>query len=135
MNDPIDTMARTAWGEARGEGDAGITAVCWVIKNRAARPGWWGKDIVGVCYARAQFSCWLPSDPNSSKIVAVTERDPVFARCLKIADDVFFGRVPDTTGGATFYHTLNCHPNWASAYRETVRIGHHIFYSDEKEVA
>jgi len=35
MSDPLDTMARTVWGEARGEGERGMEAIAWVIKNRA----------------------------------------------------------------------------------------------------
>ena len=42
----LDTLARTLWGEARGEGRAGMQAVANVIRNRAARPGWWGRSVV-----------------------------------------------------------------------------------------
>ena len=35
----IDYMARTAWGEARGEGTTGMQAVINVIMNRVAKRG------------------------------------------------------------------------------------------------
>lgn len=41
---------------ARARG--GELAVASVIANRAAKPGWWGRDIRSVCLAPAQFSCW-----------------------------------------------------------------------------
>ena len=40
MND-LDIMALTVWAEARGEPVDGQRAVAWVLRNRAAKPGWW----------------------------------------------------------------------------------------------
>ncbi|MGG6879769.1 UNVERIFIED_CONTAM: cell wall hydrolase, partial [Pseudomonas aeruginosa] len=31
----LDTLTKTIWGEARGEGREGMIAVAWVILNRA----------------------------------------------------------------------------------------------------
>ncbi|HJR27754.1 MAG TPA: cell wall hydrolase, partial [Pseudomonas sp.] len=62
-----DVLARTLWGEARGEGLPGQIAVAWAIRNRVndgkAR-SWWGEGYAGVCQAPYQFSCWNKSDPN-----------------------------------------------------------------------
>src|SRR3546814_13540556 len=65
----IDVLARTVWGEARGESVRGMEAVASVVVNRVrraiARGGyWWGNDVVGVCLRPCQFSCWADGDPN-----------------------------------------------------------------------
>jgi hypothetical protein len=47
-SDELRAMAATIWGEARGEPLDGKVAVGWVIRNRAANPGGWGRDIRGA---------------------------------------------------------------------------------------
>ncbi|AZD06253.1 Cell wall hydrolase [Pseudomonas chlororaphis] len=62
-----DLLARTLWGEARGEGLAGQIAVAWTIRNRVndgKAKSWWGEGYAGVCQAPYQFSCWNKNDPN-----------------------------------------------------------------------
>lgn len=47
-----DILARTLWGEARGEGLAGQIAVAWTIRNRVNEgraKSWWGEGYAGVC--------------------------------------------------------------------------------------
>jgi N-acetylmuramoyl-L-alanine amidase len=126
----IDILARTIWGEARGEPRLGQIAVAYTAKNRAARPGWWGHDIISVCQARDQFSCWRPTDPNRAKLLGVSRSDPVFVQTLKIAQKVMAGELPDPSFGATSYHNIDCHPVWADSLHVLARIGRHIFYSD-----
>ena len=48
QNQEIDTMARTIWGEARGEGTAGMVAVGNVILNRVAAGSWYGLSVSEV---------------------------------------------------------------------------------------
>ena len=55
-----DVLARTLWGEARGEGEDGMQAVANVICNRAAiaraKGGyWWGNDIIRCARSRINF--------------------------------------------------------------------------------
>jgi len=127
--DEIDIFARTVWGEARGEEELGKIAVAWVVKNRAADPKWWGHDVIGVCLKPYQFSCWLKSDPNRKKLLAVTEDDPVFADCKKICAAVLAGEIPDPTGGATSYYadTMVNPPRWAKQMYTLCKIGRHVF--------
>lgn len=61
----LDTLTKTIWGEARGEGREGMIAVAWVILNRASIGGWWGNSIETVCLKPWQFSCWNANDPNA----------------------------------------------------------------------
>jgi hypothetical protein len=57
-HDARRAMAATIWGEARSEPLAGRIAVGWVVRNRAADPGWWGKDVRTCCLSPAQFSAY-----------------------------------------------------------------------------
>ena len=126
--DAQEIMARTIWGEARGEGAAGMIAVACVILNRAARPGWWGHDVVSVCLKRRQFSCWNADDPNRSKLLAVGEDDPQYRLALDVARRALAGELQDPTGGATHYHVKNIMPYWARAEEPVATIGNHMFY-------
>lgn len=124
----LDVMARTLWGEARGESLEGKIGVAWVIKNRADKPSWWGKDITGVCKAPWQFSCWLPNDPNRAKLLAVKTTDEMFRECLFIVAGVLSGNIPDPTKGANHYHAKSIKPNWANGVEPTARLHNHVFY-------
>jgi N-acetylmuramoyl-L-alanine amidase len=134
--DAVDTLARTVWGEARGEGEAGMTAVAAVIRNRidlsAAHGGryWWGSDWIGVCRAKSQFSCWNPGDPNRAKLLAVDERDPAFRIAKQVAADAIAGRIADPTFGATSYKvtSLAWPYGWGHFRLPLVEIGKHAFY-------
>jgi hypothetical protein len=126
--DEVDIMARTIYGEARGEDSKGKAAVGWVIKNRATQGGWWGDDIKEVCLKPYQFSCWNPADPNRKIIGIVGNSDRVFAQCLAIATGVIRGEIPDPTSEANHYHTLSVKPFWSRGRTPTVTIGNHVFF-------
>ncbi|WP_419728640.1 3TM-type holin [Lichenicola sp.] len=124
-----DTFARTLWGEARGEGQAGMEAVANVICRRAAFPRWWGNDIRSVCLAPSQFSCWLPGDPNRPKLQAVDATDAAFATALDIAERAIAQTLVDRTNSADSYADLSsAHPIWANVARQTAMIGRHTFF-------
>jgi spore germination cell wall hydrolase CwlJ-like protein len=133
--DAVDVLARTIYGEARGESVRGQEAVAAVIVNRAAlaarRGGWWwGDDIASVCRKPYQFSCWNKGDPNRARIEAVGEGDPVFQTCLRIARRAVAGTLDDPTRGATHYHTKAVYPPWARGRAPCAEIGQHLFYND-----
>src|SRR5688572_17412765 len=86
----VDAMARTLYGEARGEPEAGQIAVAWVIRNRVTtdlrgdkKPDWWGEGVQGVCVNPSQFSCWRTDDPNRAKMLALREENDAMFRKLK----------------------------------------------------
>jgi N-acetylmuramoyl-L-alanine amidase len=130
----LDVMARTVWGEARGEGITGMQAVAHVIVNRviiAQKMGgyWWGNTILQVCQKPYQFSCWNKDDPNRRLVIAVNEEsDPLFATAKRTCSRVLLGFLPDITGGADHYHARNILPHWAQGQTPSARIGRHIFY-------
>lgn len=129
----VDVLARTLWGEARGEGGEGMEAVASVIMNRVwvsqKRGGyWWGNDVISVCQKPYQFSCWNRSDPNHRKLQDVTDKDIHFATALRIARRALAGTFPDNTGKATHYHERSVSPYWAKGEVPTRSIGRHVFY-------
>lgn len=130
--DPVDVLARTIWGEARGEGPGGMEAVASVILNRAARPRWWGRDICGVALRPWQFSCWNANDPNLPKMESVGTSDREFRAALVIAARAVAGDLPDSTNGADSYVDLRvARPAWAANRQPVAKIGNHTFFKVE----
>ena len=136
--DDLDTMARTVWGEARGEELLGQAAVAWTIINRvrAARKdrahfGWWGDAVADVCLAPSQFSCWLKTDPNLEKLRAAHIGQPSFARAFGICALVVAGDVADPTNGSTHYYADSIPPPaWTVVMQPRARIGAHSFFRE-----
>ena len=131
-----DILARTLWGEARGESLAGQIAVAWTIRNRVndgKAKSWWGEGYAGVCQKPYQFSCWNRNDPN---YIYLSGAKPIpfreFAQARIAADQVVAGKVPDPTGGATHYYatTMPKVPGWTVGARETLKLGRHVFFKD-----
>ncbi|MDV7341732.1 cell wall hydrolase [Terasakiella sp. A23] len=133
--DAIDTLARTLYGEARGEKVRGLEAVAAVIINRVEkaiqRGGyWWGADVENVCLRPWQFSCWNVNDPNREKILTIDGKNKIFATCCRIARRAVFGALKDPTKGATHYHRTGLLPAWARNQIPCAEVGHHVFYKD-----
>lgn len=133
----IDTLARTIWAEARGEGVAGMEAVAAVVMNRAGldlgndgKPDWWGEGVEAVCKKPWQFSCWNMDDPNRDKLFAVNDNDPWFRHALEIAGRAVAGSLADPTGGATHYvkDTWVERTAWTKGRAPVAKIGKHWFY-------
>lgn len=132
-NVTADILARTLWGEARGEGTAGMQAVANVVLNRvriAQERGkfWWGNTIIEVCQKPYQFSCWNRSDPSFRKLQAVDEKNLYFATALRLARRAMAGALEDLTDGATHYHADYVEPYWVRGQTPVKTIGRHIFY-------
>ena len=134
-------VAKTIYGEARGEGIRGMVAVACVIRNRVQHPRvrWWGTGWAGVCEAPFQFSCWNLNDPNRKFLQAIPEfgdwrRFPGFSNAMEIAREfvdppsVPDEPWPDITRGADHYHTVMVNPNWTGGRTVAAMFGTHIFY-------
>lgn len=131
----LDVLARTLWGEARGEGRVGMQAVANVIMNRyelavksTARARQFGSTVAGICQKKWQFSCWLPSDPNRAKMLSVTDADPQFKQAKEIATLALQGALADITGGADHYHTFAVSPAWSQGATAIASHGSHLFF-------
>lgn len=131
----IDALARTVWGEARGEGIEGMEAVACVIMNRLnvsiqERGFWWGNTIYEICRQPWQFSCWNEKDPNRPALLRATEETPHFMDAIDVAEDAALQFMPDPTHGATHYlnpHVLDIIPSWAKGEPLAI-IGKHYFF-------
>lgn len=127
----IEIMARTIWGEARGESYEGKVAIGWVIRNRASKsPKYnWSSKISQVCLQKFQFSCWNKNDSNLVKIKSVTTSDPTFKECLEIAKKVVAGELADISNGADHYYANYIRrPYWAIGETPVAKIGVHLFF-------
>lgn len=132
----VDILARTMYGEARGEGAAGMAAVGHVVFNRVDARSWWGRDVVGVCHKPWQFSCWNENDPNRARVLAVGGADPTFRRACDIAAALTEAQAAgqrsrdDPTDGATHYYAprIVARPRWAAGLHPCARIGGHDFF-------
>ena len=132
QDDDVLTLARTLYGEARGEGRAGMEAVASVVMNRV-RSARYPDSVSAVCLQRMQFSCWNPNDPNRKKIVRLAPgQDNAYDACLDVARRAFAAQIVDPTDGALHYHATSISPpKWVLAspsHVVTARIGGHIFY-------
>ncbi|RJX81247.1 cell wall hydrolase [Pseudomonas sp. LS-2] len=131
-----DVLARTLWGEARGEGLSGMVAVAWSIRNRVEDGkdrSWWGEGYTGVCQKPYQFSCWNKGDPNQPFLSGARQipfRE--LAQCRLAADMVIDGKVPDPTSGATHYYAASMltAPIWTVGAKKTLTLGNHIFFKN-----
>lgn len=131
-DEQIDYMARTAWGEARGEGSRGMQAVINVIMNRVRAGSWYGATPKEVCTKKSQFSVWNKNDPNYAQMLAVTTSDKSFATAKSLAGLAYAGTLPDITNGATNYlalGSLSSVPGWVASLEEVAVIGNHTFYA------
>jgi spore germination cell wall hydrolase CwlJ-like protein len=131
-----DILARTLWGEARGEDFIGQIAVAWTIRNRVfdgKTKSWWGEGYAGVCLKPWQFSCWNKNDPNYAYLSGakpIPTRE--LARARMAADHVIDSAAPDPTNGSTHYYatTRPKPPAWAAKATETLTLGRHIFLKE-----
>ena len=138
----LDILARTVWGEARGETWEGRLAVAYTVVNRAKARRWWGHmedenirnhSISAVCLYPAQFSCWSPGDPNRQKMERLTlAGDSMFRECLAAAVAAAYGLEVSPAGKATHYHVAGLDVFWARGKEPLVQIGAHVFYEGIK---
>ena len=134
----MDILARTIYGEARGEyfrndgGIASLICVANVIVNRAKQPKRYGETLAKVCKRPYQFSCWNRNDPNCVIISRVQQGDDkIFDLCLNVAENVLKEQWPDLTEGSNHYHAswMKVYPAWSIDRVPTKRIGQHLFYT------
>jgi spore germination cell wall hydrolase CwlJ-like protein len=134
----LDILARTIYGEARGEfatfGIAALIGIGNVVANRVKCGGWFGRKIAEVCLKPKQFSCWNAGDPNFA-IVRLPNCDledqPVFRACEEVALHTIRGDWPDLTKGADHYYAKSIRsrpPLWSHGKMHVVKIGGHLFF-------
>jgi Cell wall hydrolyses involved in spore germination len=131
-------LARTIYGEARGESFLGKLAVGHVVLNRAQKKN---KTITDICLQHSskgtyQFTCWDPRDPNYEKIkdLQAGAGNEVFDQCFRAAAYAINQVTMDPTHGSTHYCTTDITPFWAVEDGKDITpaaiIGHHKFYNN-----
>jgi N-acetylmuramoyl-L-alanine amidase len=119
----LSRMARVVISEARGEPFIGQVAIAETILNRLNEPKLYGSTIKAILGRPQQFA---PPAPRA-------ETDPVYLRALFAVLFALLDVRPDITSGATHFHKIRVHPDWADDLTLTVRIGSHLFYSQEAD--
>lgn len=117
----IHCMARAVYHEARGEPNAGQSAVAHVILNRA-RAAQWPASICGVVYQPGQFSGLVRGlKPEDGK---------AWRKAIEISVMAYTGATGDPTRGALWYYAPAKvpAPYWASGLVKVADIGGHRFY-------
>ena len=127
-NKDVDILARTIYGEARGEPEIGKCAVASVVLNRYKAHKWFsGKTIADTCQFCVkgskyhQFSCWNEE---------ISESDKIFCKCIDVAEKYISGTYKDIVNGACHYCVIGTNPAWAKGKRPDLRIGRHLFYCE-----
>lgn len=124
-------MAKTIWGEARGESAEGQIGVACVIRNRVNDPAWWGDNYLDVCLKSGQFSCWKEEKEVMDALDVF--RDVEGRQCLWISIGTIYNFIHDVTAGADHYLAKwmidkGSAPAWATKHNPVKQIGGHLFY-------
>lgn len=134
--DETELLARCIYGEARGEGIDGMSAVGHVVLNRR-EDGRFGKGLKGVILRSKQFSCFNTDDPNFAKLTRPELNDDSISVCRDVAAYLLElstdeRRADDPTHGATHYHSASIRPSWTRSLRMVFcrRIGRHLFWKE-----
>lgn len=140
-NSDIVVLTALVFTEARGESDQGKMAVAEVVKNRAARPSWWGRDFREVMLRKYQFSGLSEGDPSLRTLMdlAVNWTDVgrvMWSRCWRAAWFVHRATnwVPrlGTARGADYYHATGARARWIQLAEDAgpplIVVGRHVFY-------
>lgn len=120
---PVTVLAGTLIGEIRGGGRIGMENVAATIMNRVA--GGWQANVIAVCLAHKQFSCW--ADQNRAVIESAAQTMPaVWGVALDVAEAAMGGTLTNRVCGADSYYALTLRP---PAYWAKVPARH--VYSDK----
>ena len=120
-------LAEALYFEARGESVRGQFAVAEVILNRV-KSSRFPDSLCGVIKQGTgkRYQCQFTYTCDGHK--EVIHEKKAYERVSKVARAAIDGVGVGLTEGATHYHTKAVRPSWARVYKETARIGVHIFY-------
>jgi N-acetylmuramoyl-L-alanine amidase len=119
-------LAEVAYYEARSESDDGAMAPMFVAINRV-KGNLTARNLRKVVYKPWQFS--YTHDGSLDRGVKEPQQ---YKRMLVLAHSVWYGEVEDPTMGSTHYHTQTVKPVWRHKLNQTVVLGRHIFYKEQK---
>jgi len=122
----IEWLARTVWGEARGEGVEGMRAVAHVIMNRV-NDSRFPDTVCGVigegqAEGKCQFSYRCGKDVTDIKWPGL------HVTAGETAEAVLVGEAKDPTDGALFFHAASIPAGWFATRDRVGNFGGNIFY-------
>lgn len=151
---PAQTVALTAWAEARSRLEPGrgwvsnpieaMADIVNILDNRAKDRRWKAGGHKGACLAFRQFSCWAPLDgvanfhevmTRAQRLLAGETPSDKLLNCLALAEGAIGGSMTDTLLGATHYYAPASMvpkgrvPTWAVPPARFVleRFGHRFY--------
>jgi len=118
-------VASVLMGEARGEGETGMTAVAEVIRNRANAAS---TSPLAIVLKKGEFSCLNNTTPAA--LYQKYYRMRTYRMALRIAKTCYNNPegLPNLTLGATFFDYTQNSPPWLCDVRPVTNIGNHTFY-------
>lgn len=136
---PIEIIALTIYGEARGEPIEGQIAVGFVIRNRFYSDQTKYKTYNQVCLEPKQFSCWNQDDPNYNILTELAQKmidgqsiDVPMRQFMFIAEGVIYTNIYTNVGGNRYYLTTrmfdNDRPIWAKNAKNVIIKGNQTFF-------
>lgn len=152
----IDVLARTVYGEARGQPLQGQVQVAYTIIKRASvaldhvqkhgtpHPLFGDGSLTSACKAPLQYDCWMASDPNYAEVNSVTLGSPAFQLAMYAALGAVCRMQSNTFPLSTHYYNpqiVKTPPVWVTgkpasdgkpAVPPATRcgfIGKHLFFS------
>jgi N-acetylmuramoyl-L-alanine amidase len=128
----LDVLARTIFGEARGEPYEGKWGVGRTIVNRWRSKKWFGgESIAEVCQRPFQYSCWNEGDPTRQRMVDASYDERVLRECMKAALDALNASPHLWFTNETFHYYADhiSVPKWAEGRTPAGQLGHHLFFA------
>ena len=103
-----------------------MAAVTNVVLNRVGHEGF--ADTIcavvkdGSQKRACQFSWWCDGRPDQ------VQEDAQYSTATEIARKALNQQLPDSTGGAMYFHGRRVRPAWAGEYVRTAQTGKFMFY-------
>ena len=130
----LECMALTLYHEARGESEAGMLGVGYVVMNRVKTRHLDSTTICQVVHKgpavngqlvrnRCQFN-WA-CDGRSDKPTETA----AYERAVLTAEKVMRGEARNPVGASLYFHEARITWRYASSFTRIARIGNHIFYA------
>jgi len=119
----IQCLADNIYYEARNQSKIGQIAVTNVVMNRV-KDGRFPKTPCSVINQKRGGICQFSWVCSSKQVKNTTS----YKKAYEVAENVYINNERDVTNNALFYHATYVRPSWARKFRQTARIGSHIFY-------
>ncbi|MFE0556582.1 hypothetical protein ACFW1P_11735 [Paenibacillus sp. NPDC058910] len=122
--DSVDLVARTLWGEARGDSGSRV-GIAYVINNRKNNTSYYEfrnlNTVKDVVLAENAFSCFNPGTQSLQECLKPDTSSPQWANIVRVASNLT--NYPNPIAGKCFYSA-----NWRFAQLTETRNGK-LYYS------